>query len=125
MKNYTSALLIATILLASIFETSCTSPSHITTENTVVSTEIGFNSFHDELAPYGHWAYIPSYGQVWMSNTQGFVPYSTGGHWAYTSYGWTWASDYAWGWAPFHYGRWAFEGGYGWVYPAMNGLRHG
>ncbi len=23
-------------------------------------------------------------------------------------------SDYSWGWAPFHYGRWAYTGGYGW-----------
>jgi len=36
------------------------------------------------------------------------------------------ASDYNWGWAPFHYGRWAYDPFYGWMWvPAMNGGRHG
>ena len=45
-----------------------------------------------------------------------FRPYQTGGHWAYTDYGWTWVSDYNWGWAPFHYGRWNYETNVGWYW---------
>jgi hypothetical protein len=45
-----------------------------------------------------------------------FKPYSSNGHWVYTDEGWTWASDYPWGWATFHYGRWFFEDGYGWMW---------
>src|SRR5690242_13316326 len=58
----------------------------------------------------------PQYGRVWIAGINGFIPYSTGGHWVYTAYGWTWASDYAWGWAPFHYGRWAYDPFYGWMW---------
>jgi hypothetical protein len=45
-----------------------------------------------------------------------FVPYQTGGHWAYADDDYVWVSDYPWGWAPFHYGRWAYLGtGWGWI----------
>ena len=57
-----------------------------------------------------------TYGRAWIASQTGFVPYSTGGHWIYSSYGWTWASDYNWGWAPFHYGRWAYDPFYGWMW---------
>lgn len=71
--------------------------------------EVNINVFVNELSPYGSWETSPTYGRVWVYNDMNFSPYSTGGHWAYTKFGWTWVSDYRWGWAPFHYGRWAFE----------------
>jgi len=77
---------------------------------------VSFSVFYNSLKPYGRWTHHPKYGQIWISNTRGFSPYSTGGHWAYTDYGWTWVSDYNWGWAPFHYGRWAYERSYGWYW---------
>ena len=77
---------------------------------------VSFSVFYNSLKPYGRWTHHPKYGQIWISNTRGFSPYSTGGHWAYTDYGWTWVSDYDWGWAPFHYGRWAYERNYGWYW---------
>ncbi len=76
---------------------------------------ISFNTFYDELSPYGRWIEDPQYGQVWLSSQLGFEPYYDNGHWVFTSYGWTWVSDYPWGWAPFHYGRWAFTS-YGWAW---------
>ena len=76
---------------------------------------ISFNTFYDELRPYGRWIEDPQYGQIWLSSQQGFEPYYDNGHWVFTSYGWTWISDYPWGWAPFHYGRWAFTS-YGWAW---------
>jgi hypothetical protein len=77
-----------------------------------------YQQFEGALSPYGSWYDDPSYGRVWMpsANVVGadFSPYSTGGHWVLSEYGWTWVSDWDWGWAPFHYGRWVMCGGYGW-----------
>ena len=77
--------------------------------------DIGF--FYDQLAPYGEWFQLQSYGWVWTPHDvpDGWRPY-TDGRWAYTDYGWTWVSDWEWGWAPFHYGRWLFDPYYGWVW---------
>jgi hypothetical protein len=83
-----------------------------------VSSDVTFSVFHENLMAYGRWVDHPNYGQVWIPDEQGFVPYRTNGHWAYTEDGWTWVSDYDWGWAPFHYGRWDYDdtyGGYFWV----------
>lgn len=91
----------------------------ITTGNSVnaqTSVSVSLSLFQRSLSPYGRWVNHGNYGQVWISNTRGFVPYQTGGHWAYTDYGWTWVSDYSWGWAPFHYGRWGYESGFGWYW---------
>jgi len=83
--------------------------------------EISYQSFYDELSPYGRWIDYPGYGYVWMPNAgPGFKPYATNGNWVYTDMGWTWASNYSWGWAPFHYGRWFFEEGYGWMWVPGN-----
>lgn len=77
---------------------------------------VNFSVFHDNLQPYGRWTNHPKYGQIWIYKQPGFSPYSTGGHWVYTQYGWTWVSDYSWGWATFHYGRWAYEPSFGWFW---------
>jgi len=101
-------------------------------ENYQPEAEISFSTFYDDLSSYGQWMDYPSYGRVWICNEAGFRPYYSGGHWAYTTYGWTWVSDYDWGWAPFHYGRWSFDAGYGWFWvpgyewaPAWVGWRSG
>lgn len=80
---------------------------------------INIQYFYDELAPYGDWIYSVDYGYVWrpyFDSPDYFRPYSSGGHWAYTPYGWTWQSDYNWGWATFHYGRWYFDDYLGWMW---------
>ena len=77
---------------------------------------IDYNTFYNQLSPYGQWIDYPEYGRVWRCNESGFRPYYNNGYWVYSDYGWTWVSDYPWGWAPFHYGRWAFLSGYGWVW---------
>src|ERR1700761_8790672 len=75
--------------------------------------DASYQTFYDQLSPYGQWIEDPNYGYVWMPDAgPDFKPYATDGHWVYTDEGWTWASDYAWGWAPFHYGRWFFSDGY-------------
>ncbi len=81
-----------------------------------VSVSVNFNTFQQELSPYGRWMNNPRFGQVWLCNDEGFKPYYTNGHWEYTNYGWSWESDYDWGWAPFHYGRWEQDPYYGWMW---------
>ena len=84
---------------------------------TAPAPEATYQSFYDALAPYGEWINDPEYGYVWMPNAgPEFKPYATNGNWVYTEDGWTWASNYPWGWAAFHYGRWFYEEGYGWMW---------
>ncbi len=80
--------------------------------------EVSYQTFYDELSPYGQWIDYPEYGYVWAPNLgPDFRPYSSNGHWVYTDdYEWMWVSDYDWGWAPFHYGRWLNDPYYGWVW---------
>ncbi len=78
---------------------------------------ISFQTFYNELSPYGRWSNSPQYGSVWMPYVdRGFQPYSTNGFWEVTEYGNTWVSDYDWGWAPFHYGRWSYDDYNGWFW---------
>jgi len=78
---------------------------------------VSFQTFYDNLSPYGQWVEEPKYGYVWVPNEgTDFRPYHTGGHWVVTDYGNTWVSDYPWGWAPYHYGRWTYDPYYGWVW---------
>jgi hypothetical protein len=79
--------------------------------------DVSYQSFYDQLSPYGNWINYPGYGYVWSPNAgPDFQPYASNGNWIYTDAGWTWASNYNWGWAPFHYGRWFYENGYGWMW---------
>ncbi len=107
MKKIFKILLITILLTGSIV-----------TENKVNAQQlnVSISVFQNSLRPYGRWVNHGTYGKVWISNVRGFKPYQTGGHWAYTDYGWTWVSDYNWGWAPFHYGRWSYERRYGWYW---------
>jgi hypothetical protein len=75
--------------------------------------------FHPALDSHGTWTDDPTYGTVWVPNTAevgaDFVPYVSGGHWAYGD-DYLWVSDYDWGWAPFHYGRWVNVAPRGWAW---------
>ncbi len=79
--------------------------------------QVDISFFYDQMAPYGEWFDLQSYGWVWTPSgvPYGWRPY-THGRWVYTDFGWTWVSDWEWGWAPFHYGRWLFDPYYGWVW---------
>lgn len=81
------------------------------------NADLSYQTFYDQLQPYGNWVNYPEYGNVWQPNVRdGFMPYETGGHWVSTVDGWAWASDYNWGWAPFHYGRWFYAPTIGWAW---------
>ncbi len=113
------------ILIAGVFFLFSCGPSRVVvTEpapDPVPEPAVSYQSFYDDLSPYGTWINYPGYGYVWMPDAgPDFKPYSTNGNWVYTDAGWTWASDYNWGWATFHYGRWFFEQGYGWMWVPGN-----
>ncbi len=75
---------------------------------------INYDSFHDQLAPYGSWVQEPGLGWCWRPTVAavdiGWRPYGNAGHWIYTDEGWSWESDYPWGGVAFHYGRWTRDG---------------
>ncbi|SFM57801.1 hypothetical protein SAMN05428949_0042 [Chitinophaga sp. YR627] len=77
---------------------------------------VTYQTFYDELSPYGQWIDYPGYGYVWSPSVADFRPYYNNGGWINTNYGWSWNSGYSWGWGPFHYGRWFYEAGYGWLW---------
>jgi uncharacterized protein DUF6600 len=79
--------------------------------------DVSFSFFYSNLSPYGSWAVSADYGRVWRpyDYEPGWNPYYDG-HWAYTDYGWAWASDYAWGSIPYHYGTWVLDPSLGWIW---------
>ncbi len=80
--------------------------------------DVSYQTFYDELSPYGRWIDYPEYGYVWSPDEGAdFRPYNTNGHWVWSDdYEWMWVSGYSWGWAPFHYGRWFYDDMYGWMW---------
>ncbi|HVM60672.1 MAG TPA: DUF6600 domain-containing protein [Verrucomicrobiae bacterium] len=77
-----------------------------------------FDYFQQQLSPYGAWVNVPGYGMCWQPYgiAYGWRPYYDNGYWVYTDAGMYWQSNYAWGAIPFHYGRWSYVTGYGWVW---------
>lgn len=73
---------------------------------------------YQDLDASGTWHETPAYGTVWYPTDvpADWVPYRYG-RWAYDGrWGWTWVDDQPWGFAPFHYGRWAYvDDRWGWV----------
>jgi hypothetical protein len=82
-----------------------------------INVGIGFDNFHNELAPYGTWSNHPRWGEVWHPRAdRDFRPYYNG-HWEDTrEYGWLWVSDDNWGDVPYHYGRWVSDPREGWLW---------
>jgi hypothetical protein len=78
---------------------------------------ITFETFEDNLAPHGEWMTVSGYGRVWRPLAVGtdWRPYYDG-TWQWTDEGWLWVSSEPWGWATYHYGRWAYDGRFGWIW---------
>jgi hypothetical protein len=93
-------------------------PSASAPPPTVIPREVNMDYFQDQLSPYGSWVDVPGYGLCWQPSDipPGWRPYYDNGHWVYTDAGLYWQSDYPWGPIPFHYGRWAWVDGYGWIW---------
>jgi len=75
------------------------------------------DSYYDDLAPYGTWMNVASYGWVWcpLDTPVGWSPYTVG-YWVYTDDGWFWVSEDPWGSTPYHYGRWTYDYNNGWFW---------
>lgn len=114
-------------------------------EENLYTPEVSFQSFYDELSPYGEWIMITKEeiekelkdgeGQaqtnfhesgnlvngnlvfLWKPrmSSTSWHPYLNG-RWEYTDQGWMWVSNYNWGWAAYHYGRWLHTKKYGWLW---------
>lgn len=103
------------LVVASLLFAGCSSSQAVSQAPS--SAPITYQTFYDDLSPYGTWIDYPGYGQVWNpSGIDDFRPYVTNGYWDYSNAGWGWFSNYSWGWAPFHYGRWFYDDMYGWLW---------
>jgi len=73
--------------------------------------------FYAPLTPQGSWVEVSSYGRCWRPAgiAVEWRPYCEG-YWVWTDCGWYWHSDEPWAWACYHYGYWAHDSGYGWVW---------
>jgi hypothetical protein len=110
-----------TVALPMLLATAIAIPSLLTTSLPAsaqqINVGIGYDNFHNELAPYGTWSNHPRWGEVWHPRAdRDFRPYYNG-HWEDTrEYGWLWISDDRWGDVPYHYGRWVFDPREGWLW---------
>ncbi len=73
---------------------------------------------YDDLAPYGSWVLVPTYGYVWRpyNVAYGWDPFGYGAWGFYPGFGYVWDSAYPPGWAPYHYGSWVFINNRGWCW---------
>ena len=116
MRRLRRSLLLASFLAAAPVALIAATPAAAQ-----VSVDIGFDSFHGQLANYGDWLYSDRWGEVWRPDTQDrdsdWRPYWAG-HWVDTDeYGWTWISDERpWGEIAYHYGRWVLDPDDGWLW---------
>lgn len=101
------------VLLAALFMFAAPAKKAMAQPNVSVT----FQTFYNDLQPYGQWIDNAQYGYCWVPNVdRGFRPYYSNGYWVMTEYGNTWVSNYSWGWAPFHYGNWTYDDYYGWIW---------
>jgi hypothetical protein len=73
--------------------------------------------FVEDLQPLGRWVATADYASCWVPTgvPAGWRPYTIG-RWAYTTYGLTWVSDEPWGYITYHYGSWAEDPVFGWIW---------
>lgn len=78
--------------------------------------DVSLTVFHDGLSRYGNWVASARFGHVWYPRHDHLWRPYRDGYWTYTNVGWTWVSNEPWAWATYHYGRWAFDAEYGWIW---------
>ena len=70
----------------------------------------------DDLDDHGRWVHVTGIGWSWRPFVStGWRPYYNG-YWHSRNGCLTWVSYDPWGWGTYHYGRWAHDPGYGWVW---------
>jgi len=68
-----------------------------------------------DLALYGDWVDIDG-TSYWRPAIHGFIPYRDG-YWSYVpGCGYVWVGDYPFSYITGHYGRWRYDGNYGWCW---------
>lgn len=90
---------------------------HADAEVSVGVNVASVDQFYEPLGSYGTWVDVGGYGRCWHPAhvDASWRPYCSGS-WVYTDNGWYWDSDEQWAWACYHYGRWADDSYYGWVW---------
>lgn len=82
--------------------------------------ETNISFFYEAMSPHGKWHQHPQHGWVFQPTVvqaqRDWRPYMDDGRWVWTDQGWYWQSDLEWGWAAFHYGRWARDDQYTWIW---------
>ncbi|WP_245497810.1 DUF6600 domain-containing protein [Mesorhizobium sp. M7A.F.Ca.CA.001.08.2.1] len=72
----------------------------------------------ERLSNYGGWRTSSRFGDVWVPSVRTqWRPY-TEGRWVWTDDGWYWQSTEPFGDVVYHYGRWAYDPDFGWVWIA-------
>ncbi|MFC3323976.1 DUF6600 domain-containing protein [Mesorhizobium cantuariense] len=72
----------------------------------------------ERLSNYGGWRTSSRFGDVWVPKVRTeWRPY-TEGRWIWTDDGWYWQSTEPFGDVVYHYGRWAYDPDFGWVWIA-------
>ena len=103
----------AAIAIPALLATSALVPA-----SAQVRVTISYDSFHNQLSPYGTWSYDRRWGEVWHPTrvSSNFRPYYNG-HWVNTrEYGWMWVSNERFGDITYHYGRWVSDPRRGWLW---------
>ena len=106
-----AALLILLCVIPSVCAIAYSMPPQVAVEAQAGPLDVSY--FYGQLAPYGDWVEVPTYGWVWTPHgvASDWRPYSVG-HWVYSDDdGWMWVGDEEWGWATYHYGRWYSDSG--------------
>lgn len=82
-----------------------------------IDVSVEWGPFYGELSPWGRWFYYSPYGWVWTPTvvSPSWRPYTVG-RWVWTDAGWAWQSDEPFGWITMHYGRWVYDGEFGWLW---------
>jgi len=110
--------IIRVLVLAVTFGVPWLASSNVWAADVSVGVDINSpNDFYEPLATQGYWVEVGSYGRCWhpYAVETTWRPYCEG-TWVWTDDGWYWQSDEPWSWACYHYGRWAEDPYYGWVW---------
>lgn len=83
-------------------------------ESDYVGRELGY--WADDLDEHGRWVNVTGIGWTWRPYVStSWRPYYNG-YWHHRGGSLVWVSHDPWGWGTYHYGRWAHDPFYGWVW---------
>ncbi|MFD1982781.1 DUF6600 domain-containing protein [Mesorhizobium newzealandense] len=107
----------AAVALVMALSTTLTSPLVLPGIQSAHAAEISV-TIRERLSSYGGWRTSSRFGEVWVPTVRAeWRPY-TDGRWVWTDDGWYWESAEPFGDVVYHYGRWAYDPDFGWVWIA-------